>query len=116
MQSLRESLAEIEHARWSRWQANVHCQCVVNSDGSLTVPAALAGRWRRRVATPYAELTEAEKDSHRRDADDTLRLLVRTSDNLPYCCRMALVQFVEDGRLEIRVDEHECCWVATSSG
>lgn len=37
--------------------------------GDLIIPAALAERWERQIATPYAELSETEKDGDREQVD-----------------------------------------------
>lgn len=60
-----EQLAAIEHERWAHWQRHVHRQCERRDDGSLVIPAALAARWETQTKTPYAELTEQERESDR---------------------------------------------------
>lgn len=60
-----ERLAAIEHERWAHWQQYVHDQCERQDDGSLMVPAELAARWQAQIETPYAGLSEREKDSDR---------------------------------------------------
>lgn len=62
---LLEQLAAIEHERWSDWQGYVHARCQRQADGSLTIPADLVARWERQIATPYAELSEAEQQVDR---------------------------------------------------
>jgi hypothetical protein len=64
-QSLIESLAAIEHDRWSHWQRYMHEQCRLNDDGSLTIPSELVARWTKQMTTPYSSLSEAEKESDR---------------------------------------------------
>ena len=73
--ALREQLAALEHARWARWQAYLHSKCQINQDGSLTIPADLVERWEHQIATPYAMLSEREKDSDRRQVDEYLPLV-----------------------------------------
>ena len=63
--SLVEQLAAIEHERWSHWQRYVHSKCIPQSDGSLTIPAALVARWEKQILTKYADLEEQEKESDR---------------------------------------------------
>ncbi|AYF30492.1 hypothetical protein CSH63_24195 [Micromonospora tulbaghiae] len=63
--SLMEALAALEHERWSHWQRYLHSQCRPVSDGSLVIPAELVARWAEQMATPYAQLSEEEKDSDR---------------------------------------------------
>ena len=60
-----EQLAAIEHERWAHWQQYVHDQCERQADGSLVIPAELAARWQTQIETPYAGLSEREKDSDR---------------------------------------------------
>jgi hypothetical protein len=62
---LVEELASVEHERWSHWQRYLHAQCVPGPDGSLVIPAGLADRWATQMNTPYAQLSEKEKESDR---------------------------------------------------
>jgi hypothetical protein len=62
---LIEELAAIEHERWSHWQRYLHAQCEPRVDGSLAIPADLVYQWTLQMNTPYAELSEKEKDSDR---------------------------------------------------
>jgi len=64
-ESLIDSLAAIEHDRWSHWQEYLHAQCRPNDDGSLTIPADLVARWTKQMSTPYASLSPGEKESDR---------------------------------------------------
>ena len=73
---LREALANQEHDRWARWQSYLHGLCVKNDDGSLTIPTDKAERWQRQIRTPYEELSEREKGSDRKEANETLALLI----------------------------------------
>jgi hypothetical protein len=68
---LRERLAALEHARWARRQRYMHEQCVAVTEGSA-IPWELWERWQRQIATDYADLSESEKDSDRKEADVTL--------------------------------------------
>lgn len=52
---LLERLAALEHEQWAHWTGHLL--------DNLT-PEHIA-RWRRQIATPYAELTEAEKEKDR---------------------------------------------------
>ena len=59
-----EKLAEIEHERWADWQAYVHSKMFKDGEYMcLSVPNF--ERWERQIKTPYAELSEEEKDSDR---------------------------------------------------
>lgn len=66
---LKEKLAEIEHTRWSDWQRYFHSKCQRNADGSLTVPAGYVAALERLIETPYADLTEEQKDNDRNEVD-----------------------------------------------
>jgi hypothetical protein len=61
---LLEPLAAIEHERWSHWQRYMHSKCIPQ-DGALLIPAELVQRWERQLNTPYAGLTDKEKESDR---------------------------------------------------
>lgn len=60
-----ESLADIEHQRWSHWQNFMHSKCERQADGSLLIPPQFVERWERQIATDYANLTEKEKQGDR---------------------------------------------------
>lgn len=67
---LYEQLAAIEHDRWAHWQRHIHEICgVPQQDGGILLPAHDVTRWERQLNTPYADLTETEKDSDRREVD-----------------------------------------------
>lgn len=70
-----EALADLEHARWSGWQEHLHSQCEKNPDGSLTIPAKLVEKWERQINTKYKELSEREKESDRKEARKTVKLI-----------------------------------------
>lgn len=76
---LVETLADIEHERWSHWQRYMHAQCERRPDGSLTIPSNLVSQWERQSVTPYAKLTEAERKS---DRDQVMRYLPTVLDAL----------------------------------
>jgi len=71
-----EQLATLEHERWAHWQQYVHEQCRPAEDGSLVIPAELVQRWATQIATPYAELSDAEKESDREQVRRYLPILV----------------------------------------
>lgn len=73
--SFREKLAAQEHARWVQWMHYLFQQGIFNEDGSFTIAPVAAKRWNRQMRTQYDELSEAEKDSDRAEADNTLKLL-----------------------------------------
>ncbi|HEY6815235.1 MAG TPA: hypothetical protein VI168_06820 [Croceibacterium sp.] len=75
--ALLEDLAAIEHERWSHWQAHLHARAERRADGSLVIPAELVARWERQIATPYAQLSEPEKDMDREQVRRYLALIAR---------------------------------------
>jgi hypothetical protein len=74
-ESLLEALAAAEHERWSHWQRYLHAQCEPGEDGSLIIPRELVARWTHQMSTPYAELSEKEKDSDREQVREYLSVL-----------------------------------------
>lgn len=71
-----ERLAAIEHERWAHWQKYVHDHCHRREDGALVIPADLAARWEAQIETPYAELSDEEKDSDREQVQRYLPVIV----------------------------------------
>ena len=73
---LLEPLAAIEHERWSHWQRYLHSKCIPQgSDGALLIPDELVRRWEKQINTPYAALTEKEKESDREQVRAYLPLI-----------------------------------------
>lgn len=77
-QELIEALADKEHASWARWMAYLFskCQPLIGSGKvgrpDLIIPADLVERWQRQIETPYAALSEREKQS---DRDEVAHIL-----------------------------------------
>ena len=66
LDELLETLASVEHERWSHWQRYMHGKCIPQGDdGALLIPAEFAKRWEKQMVTPYSELTDEEKESDR---------------------------------------------------
>lgn len=72
---LLDELAAVEHERWSHWQRYLHSKCVPADDGSLTIPAELVARWTAQMRMPFAELSEAEKESDREQVRTTIEVI-----------------------------------------
>jgi hypothetical protein len=68
---LREKLAELAHDQWVGWMEYLFYKSK-QVDGCVVIPAWANERWRRQVATRYADLSEEEKDSDRSEADKFL--------------------------------------------
>ena len=71
-QVLIERLADKEHASWARWMEYLFSKCLPNGVGCLIIPADLVERWQKQIDTPYAQLTEREKQS---DRDEVAHIL-----------------------------------------
>lgn len=71
-----EELAAIEHERWSHWQRYMHSKGKSQKDGSLVIEPELVKLWERQIATPYAALTEKEKESDREQVRRYLQFIV----------------------------------------
>lgn len=65
MSDLREELAALEHEQWAHWT-----EYMLNN---LT-PENIV-HWIKQIDTPYAELSEKEKDSDREWADRSIKVL-----------------------------------------
>jgi hypothetical protein len=61
--NFQDSLAEIEHERWSDWQA--WCHKILRENCPSPELEAVLERWDRQIATTYKDLTESEKQSDR---------------------------------------------------
>jgi hypothetical protein len=79
---LLETLAAIEHERWAHWQRYMHAQCRPGADGALIIPAELVNQWAEQLSTPYAELSEREKDSDREQVRRYLPAIEAALDNI----------------------------------
>ena len=61
LNNLLETLASIEHERWSHWQRYVHSKCSpMGDDGSRLIPGDLVQHWEEQMRTPYPQLAEVE--------------------------------------------------------
>lgn len=80
---LIEALSSLEHESWANWQKHLHSKCLdhfewdndtVSSDltGGLVIPAGYVESLERQIATPYAELSEQEKQYDRDEVMKTL--------------------------------------------
>ena len=65
---LREQLAALCHEQWSGWMKYLFEKVAV-------FPREEADRWKGQMNTPYAQLSEAEKESDRKEADKFLELI-----------------------------------------
>jgi len=82
-QGPREALAALEHDQWAHWTKYMLdtleplVVATTTQGRGVAVQAALESieRWRRQIDTPYADLSESEKDSDREWADKVMTLL-----------------------------------------
>lgn len=85
LSNLLERLAAIEHERWAGWMAYQaeHCNLIgIEGQDIHKSGEPFAERWARQAATPYAQLTEAEKESDRIEARKGLALYLAEIDRL----------------------------------
>jgi hypothetical protein len=71
----REILAALAHRQWSGWMQHFFSKCEVGDDGVLIVPAGYVQALERQMYAKYAQLTEAEKELDRQEADKVLAAL-----------------------------------------
>jgi hypothetical protein len=58
---LTNKMAWLVHDIWSRWMKYLFAQCVVNEDGSVTIPADKVKRWTRQMNSDYEALPASEQ-------------------------------------------------------
>lgn len=73
--ALMEALADVEHQRWAGWQSFVFGHCCSRIDGRVVILDEMVERWKRQITTPYAALSESEKESDRCEVRKTLAVL-----------------------------------------
>jgi len=77
---LREALAAYAHEAWSHWMRYMFSKCQELHgahpflEDELLIPQASVRRWKRQMATAYADLPEQEKASDRDEADKILKI------------------------------------------
>jgi hypothetical protein len=75
MDELREQLAALAHEMWSGWMRYMLGRLRPNDDGSVTISSAYCRALSRQMSTPYAALSEDEKNGDREEADRVLALV-----------------------------------------
>lgn len=70
-----ETLAALEHARWSDWMLYLLSKCSHNENGTATIPQWAVERWVRQANTPYEKLSAEEQNSDRNEVRRYLRLI-----------------------------------------
>jgi hypothetical protein len=71
-EDLIEQLADKEHASWAHWMQYLFSKCLMNDRREVILPLPLVEHWRKQVETPYAQLSEREKQS---DRDEVAHIL-----------------------------------------
>lgn len=78
----REALAALEHEQWAHWTRYMLKTLEPLLSPNVGMPAQVRGnaeaaleRWLRQINTPYADLSEKEKDSDREWADKVLEVV-----------------------------------------
>jgi hypothetical protein len=82
MEDIREKLAALCHEQWSGWMEYLFSKCEPDCrgmfhkkpSGALVIPEWAVDRWKRQMTTPYARLSEEEKESDRKEADKFLEI------------------------------------------
>ncbi len=70
-----EAGADIEHNRWARWQKYMFSKGTVDEQGVFHLPKEFVDRWFRQIDTKYADLSESEKESDRKETRNYLPLI-----------------------------------------
>lgn len=91
LEELKEKLADIEHQRWSHWQE--YCNKVLREQVPKLGLEKVLERWDRQINTPYAELSEKEKQSDRNQVERYWGLIEEYLD--------------QTGREDVRKDTHD---------
>lgn len=72
-----EKIAAVQHAIWSHWMRYLFNVCIINEDGSLTIPSEKVLRWTRQMNTDYNDLSEDEKKSDKNQANKVIDVLLQ---------------------------------------
>ena len=75
-------LADMAHEVWAHWMRYLFSVCIQNDDGSVTIPADKAERWKRQMDTNYHDLPEREQQSDIRQAKKYLVVFRDELDSL----------------------------------
>lgn len=75
-----ESIAAIQHDIWSHWMKYLFSVSAANPDGSVTIPANNVERWRSQMRTEYKDLSHAEQQSDREQAEKVMSVLCVSND------------------------------------
>lgn len=70
-----EKFADLQHEIWSHWMKYLFEVSTQNENGSVTIPAEKAARWRRQMNTKYADLSTEEQKSDIEQANKIISLI-----------------------------------------
>jgi len=76
-QELIEQLAALSHEQWSGWMKYLFSVSGVDIDKETHIPREYTLRWLRQMDTPYAELSEIEQKSDRKEAERMLEVVTK---------------------------------------
>jgi len=95
---LLEALAALEHDQWAHWTKhmlgvlaplnNREAPQTDEEAHALSSVGEAQRRWRKQIETPYADLTETEKDSDREWAAKVLETVFGNRTECPKCRRL----------------------------
>ena len=85
----REEMAALEHEQWAHWTKYMlgllrpviglgfyeARGCGLENEEDIVKARDALARWRRQIATPYADLSEQEKNSDREWADKVIKII-----------------------------------------
>uniref|UniRef100_A0A6M3MBD1 Uncharacterized protein n=1 Tax=viral metagenome TaxID=1070528 RepID=A0A6M3MBD1_9ZZZZ len=60
---LMEKLADLCHQQWSGWMEWLFKFGTFNENGTFTINSDKVARWRKQMMTPFADLSEDERES-----------------------------------------------------
>ena len=72
---LREKFAAQAHRSWTGWMRYLFALSKTDEQGNVTIPEHWAKHWERQMGTDYADLSQEEKHSDRKEADQYLEIL-----------------------------------------
>lgn len=82
-EELIEALADKEHESWAGWMDYLLESAAISTSQdvtSLSFPTERVEHWRRQIKTPYAELSEQEKESDRKEVRKILPIIEKYID------------------------------------
>lgn len=82
LKEITEKFAELEHIRWAKWQNYLHSFLTWNNDiQAWVLPHEKKDHWQTQINTPYAMLSEKEKESDREQVRPYIKEFIKTHNN-----------------------------------